>query len=115
MREGMGCPVEIEFAVDMGDWGRMGARRDRRLPTLYVLQVRPLATTLTQQQIQIDSYQPDELLCRTHLSLGHMMRDDVRDIVYVTDDEDPSPARLDWIEFHGRGVSLRSVEADHSH
>ncbi len=43
-RQGMGGEVELEFSVDMGDWGRTPPL-GRRLhtPRLYLLQVRPLA------------------------------------------------------------------------
>ena len=37
-KEGLGCAVEIEFACDMGDWGRLvrrGEERDRLLKTYF--------------------------------------------------------------------------------
>jgi DNA-binding response OmpR family regulator len=88
LKEAFGCPVEIEFAVDAGDWGRpTPAGRARRTPCLYVLQVRPQATqALTNElggQVEAEGFAPERILCTTDRSLGHGVVDDIRDIVYV--------------------------------
>ena len=42
---GLACGVEVEFACDIGDWGkRRTIGRERHWPILYLLQVRPLMT-----------------------------------------------------------------------
>lgn len=74
MRSSFGCAVEIELAVDVPK----GAA-----PVLYVLQVRPQATQLMQQAIQVEGYPEERVLCRTGRSLGHGVMRDVLDIVYV--------------------------------
>ncbi|MEE8410269.1 MAG: PEP/pyruvate-binding domain-containing protein, partial [Myxococcota bacterium] len=85
--QGMGCAVEIEFAVDMADWGKPTPRgRNRETPTLYVLQIRPLATHFLQQQIDIDDFPAADVLCRSNQSLGHGVFDDVHDLVYIRRD-----------------------------
>jgi CheY-like chemotaxis protein len=84
VREGMGCAVEIEFAVDAGDWGQPApVGRARREPTLFVLQVRPQATPILDGLVEVEGYAPDQILCRTNRSLGHGIVDGIRDIVYV--------------------------------
>ncbi len=84
VREGMGCAVEVEFAVDAGDWGKPAPRgRARREPTLYVLQVRPQATPILDGLVDVDGYGPDQILCATKRSLGHGIIDGIRDIVFV--------------------------------
>jgi len=85
LREGLGGEVEIELAVDMGDWGhspRPG--RKPRLPRLYVLQARPM-TRLVQEPLLVDfeSLPRERMLCRTRRSLGHGRLTDIRDVVYV--------------------------------
>ena len=87
LSKGMGCAVEVEFAVDMGDLGRSVPRGvERRTPTLYVLQIRPLATHFKQQGVDHTRHDPDELVCWTDRSLGQGVINDVRDIVYVKRD-----------------------------
>ncbi len=82
--EGLGGPVEIEFAVDAGDWGRVAVEgRARREPRLYVLQVRPQATRDLQGAVETEGFEPEQILCTTDRSLGHGVVDGIRDIVYV--------------------------------
>ncbi len=81
---GLGCPVEMEFACDMGDWGRPPAPgRERARPVLYPLQVRPFAARGAHQELGQLSYRPEETLCVSERSLGHGIERAVQDIVYV--------------------------------
>jgi len=83
----LGCPVEIEFACDMGDWGRTGARRKSGAkPTLYLLQVRPFATRSAGQEVTKYRFATADLLCRSARSLGHGVEDNLTDVVYVRRD-----------------------------
>ncbi len=85
--EGLGCPVEIEFACDMGDWGRPGAPgKGRAQPVLYLLQVRPFATRTAGKEVTRFRFTTAETLCRSKRSLGHGVEDGVRDVVYVRRD-----------------------------
>lgn len=84
VREGMGCAVEIEFALEAGDWGKSpSAGQARRKPTLYVLQVRPQATPLLDGLVEVEGYGTEQMLCKTNRSLGHGIIDGIRDIVFV--------------------------------
>lgn len=81
---GMGGPVEIEFALDGGDWGRYPeAGRPPQEPTLYVLQVRPQATQAFDAQVDTESVEPAQVLCRTDRSLGHGIVEGISDLVLV--------------------------------
>jgi hypothetical protein len=85
--QGLGCPVEIEFACDMGDWGQPRARGKRReAPALYPLQVRPFASRMAGKQISKYRFTTDELLCKSRRSLGQGVDDSVQDVVYVRRD-----------------------------
>lgn len=81
VREGMGCAVEIEFALDAGDWGR--TVKSGREPTLYVLQVRPQATPSLEGLVDVEGISPEQMLCRTNRSLGHGIVEGIRDVVFV--------------------------------
>lgn len=83
-REGMGCPVEVEFALDAGDWGQFVERgAEPRPPALFVLQVRPQGTQLMESDVDTDEVAADQVLCRTDRSLGHGAIENIRDIVFV--------------------------------
>ena len=85
-REGMGTPVELELAGDMGDWGKVFSPPDeRRPPELSVLQVRPFPTGITGDETKL-SFAAEDLLCRSTASLGHGLIRDIRDVVYVDRD-----------------------------
>ncbi len=84
-REGLGCPVEIEFAVDAGDYGRVvPPGRAPRKPCLCVLQVRPQATQALEGVVETEGFDASRILCKTDRSLGHGVMEGIRDIVYVT-------------------------------
>ena len=82
---GMGCPLEMEFAVDLGDWGRADvAKKHRRKPRLYVLQIRPLATgAALDESLSAERHAPEEVFAWSDQALGHGTIEDVCDIVYV--------------------------------
>ena len=83
-RHGMGCPVEIEFAVDRGDYARSVPRgKKRREPCLYVLQVRPQARLVFHDHIKTEGFPKDQILCHTRHALGHGVIDTIKDIVYI--------------------------------
>ena len=87
-REGVGRPVEIEFAVDMTDRGkRLPSGQEPRMPVLYVLQIRPLAVQACQEHVEPREVPARRVLCRTRRSLGHGTFTDIRDVIYVRRDD----------------------------
>lgn len=83
-QEGFGGAVEIELAVDMGDWGRRTPRGTSRLqPHLYVLQIRPFASSAQMTTGPEVRFTGDDLLCSTERSLGNGVSTDICDVVYV--------------------------------
>ena len=77
MREGFGQAVELEFAVDLPKPGA-----DER-PVLYVLQVRPQVTAHASSGPKVPDLSPDAFLCKTEVSLGHGIIDNLRDVIHV--------------------------------
>lgn len=73
-RFGMGCPVELEFCVDV----RLG-----QVPTLYVLQIRPQVVQMSRDRIELDAFGDDEILMRTADALGHGVVRGLSDVIYV--------------------------------
>ncbi len=107
MGQAMSSEVEIEFAVDMGDFGRQ-VPSDRRpmVPRLYVLQARPMAGVDSGNiDVDFDTVNPTEVVVRTEQSLGNGRIDDIRDIVYVR--------RTDLLSQETRAAASQLREIDH--
>jgi hypothetical protein len=75
-REGMGCPVEMEFSVDLpADQGRK--------PRLAILQIRPMGAREEMTAVQISAEDRLNAICISHQALGNTITTDMADIVYV--------------------------------
>jgi len=72
-RAGLGCAVELEFACDMG--------RTNTKPTLFLLQVRPLASRSGANDFSEIEYSRSDTLCSSKGSLGHGEIREICDIV----------------------------------
>jgi hypothetical protein len=75
-RWGMGSPVEIEFAVNLYP-------EDNGLRQFGLLQLRPLVISNEIEQLDIDIYPDDELICKSEQALGNGVIDDIHDVVFV--------------------------------
>lgn len=83
-RRGMGCPVEIEFAVNLP----LG---DDAEATFNLLQIRPMATRQHHMDVEISQKDIDAAVCYSTQALGNGSLEDVADIVYVNPDKfDPA-------------------------
>jgi CheY-like chemotaxis protein len=74
--EGMGTPVEIEFAVDLA------AERDGRSEFGFV-QMRPLALTRETEALELGEVAAAAVLCRSDRVLGNGRIEGIRDLVVV--------------------------------
>jgi hypothetical protein len=73
-RRGMGCPVEIEFAVNLS-----AGRR----PVFDLLQIRPMAVARQTQNVEIDGTDRERAICYSSIALGNGQTSDIEDIVFV--------------------------------
>lgn len=73
---GMGSPVEIEFAVNLSV--PKGSPREFGL-----LQMRPLSINNELEELYIESYEEDEIICRSDNAMGNGAVDNITDIVFV--------------------------------
>jgi hypothetical protein len=83
----MGTPVEIEFAIDFDS---------PKLQEIFFgfLQVRPMVSAASFQEIQLDSFDQKDALCVSAQVLGNGIRNDLQHIVFVQPDKfDPSKTR----------------------
>jgi len=80
--EGLGSPVEIEFAADI----KPGLGRTQ---TFHVLQLRPLVVEEMNVEVHLDTGTLDRALVRSEMALGHGRRETISDVLLV------DPARFD--------------------
>ena len=78
-QEEMRRPVEIEFAATM-------SRENDKTGTFYLLQIRPIVDTNEMLNEDLSLIPDDQLLLRSHNSLGHGIMNEIQDIVYVKTD-----------------------------
>jgi hypothetical protein len=86
-QEGMGCPVELEFSVNLA------ARQDEP-DEFALLQLRPMTARADSLQVDISQAERAQAFCRSERALGNVERSDIADIIYIKPrDFDPSKTR----------------------
>jgi len=73
---GMASPVEIEFAVNL-------PVLKNEKPEFALLQIRPMAVYQSRSDVEISQEAVAHALCYSTMALGHGIREDIRDIIYV--------------------------------
>jgi hypothetical protein len=87
VRQGLGAEADVELALDLGTGGEAVRAEEAAGPTLYVLQLRPMArqASLERQLPLAKSVPRERLLLRASRALGHGVLTGIRDVVYVTE------------------------------
>jgi two-component SAPR family response regulator len=76
VKEAMGSPVEIEFAVDL--------TKDRQnRATFYLLQIKPLIGSAMDYNVNIDRIPKENMLLYADKSMGNGVIDNVSDVIFV--------------------------------
>ncbi len=77
--QGMNCPVEIEFAVDLDD-------KPETQRGFYFLQIRPMAKETTTELVSLDDVDEERVILHSRQTLGNMRLEAIQDIVVVPPD-----------------------------
>jgi CheY-like chemotaxis protein len=72
---GIGCPAEIEFAVDLDP--------DPKKTVLYILQMRPMVKVGDSYHVSISDLERDAAFCHSKHALGHGVFDSINDMIIV--------------------------------
>jgi CheY-like chemotaxis protein len=73
---GMGSPVEIEFAVNL--------HVPKNEPKEFaMLQMRPLVISREKEELSVDDFEEEDLICHSDKVLGNGATENIRDIVFV--------------------------------
>lgn len=81
--QGMGCPVEIEFSVNLNP-------EKNGKSEFALLQIRPMTARADYLEVEIKGEEIDRAFCYSTSALGNALKTDIADILYVKpDDFDP--------------------------
>jgi hypothetical protein len=76
VKEAMGTPVEIEFAVDLNK------DKDRKA-SFYLLQIKPLIGASLDYNVNMDEIDPKDIILYTKKGMGNGVIQDLKDIIYI--------------------------------
>ena len=79
-RKGMGCPVEIEFSVNLSS-------DKMKKSDFFFLQMRPMVAGGERLEVQITEQEIEKAFCRSRQALGNGKNEEMADIVYVKPDD----------------------------
>ncbi len=79
VKEALGTPVEIEYAIDLD-------RDDQGRVSFYLLQLKPLVGSVDDFEIEMDRVDKESILLYGERSMGNGKVDDIRDVVFVKSD-----------------------------
>lgn len=74
--QGLNCPVEIEFAVDLSP-------DKKRHHEFYFLQIRPMIKEAHFEIIDLESIKKDKIVAQSFKTLGNMQINNIKDIIVV--------------------------------
>jgi hypothetical protein len=76
VKEAMGTPVEIEFAIDLN--------RDKNYKTtFYLLQIKPLIGAETSYHVNMDEISRNDIVLYAEKGMGNGLISDVCDVIYI--------------------------------
>jgi len=74
--EGMGCPVEMEFSVNL-------CQGEDCKPEFSILQIRPMTARAELEAVDIGEEEVKKAFCVSRKSLGNAVKTDIADVIYV--------------------------------
>jgi len=79
VKEALGTPVEIEFAIDL-------SKDDKGKASFYLLQIKPLIGSAQDYNIEVDEMKPEDFILFTEKGMGNGIIHDLQDIIYIDRD-----------------------------
>jgi len=88
VKEAMGSPIEIEFAIDLSK------DKDGKA-SFYLLQIKPLIGNVDDYNVKLEEVDRNKLLLLSEMSMGNGLVDDVVDVIYISPDQFHKDMTLD--------------------
>jgi CheY-like chemotaxis protein len=80
VKDSMGTPVEIEFALDLS--GEPGSNKQQKKPAFYILQIKPLIRDVHEFTIDTEQIEKDRLFLYSERGMGNGKIEDIYDVIY---------------------------------
>ena len=77
--QAMGCPVEMEFAVNLPS-----DTNDLHRPEFAILQIRPLIVSKEQVHVSLKDISKEDVVIKSEHALGHGVYKDIKDVVIIS-------------------------------
>ena len=90
--EAFGVPIEIEFASTLGK----GSKNDKH-PTFYLLQIRPLAISTEDVDLDPNTLNKEKLFIYTEKGMGNGVITDIKDIIFLDPDKFDNTKTMDML------------------
>jgi len=75
VKEAMGCPVEIEFAVDLN-------KDEKYKASFYLLQIKPLIGSVEDYTINLDEIPREDMIMLSEKGMGNGIMEGIDDVIY---------------------------------
>ncbi len=79
VKEALGSPVEIEFAIDLN-------KDENYRATFYLLQIKPLIGSTADFEVDMDKIDQNDILLYSEKEMGNGMLNDITEVVFVDPD-----------------------------
>lgn len=76
VKEALGTPVEIEFAIDLN-------KDSKNRASFYLLQIKPLLGNAQDYEINMNEIEKEKILVFSEKSMGNGKNESIRDVIYV--------------------------------
>jgi len=76
VKEALGTPVEIEFAIDLN-------KDSKNRASFYLLQIKPLLGNAMDYEINMDEIDKEKIVVYAEKAMGNGKVDNIRDVIYV--------------------------------
>lgn len=74
LKDAMGTPVEMEFALDISN---------KQIADFYILQIKPLISNLEEMNTDLKNIRKEDLFILSEKAIGNGIADDIRDIICI--------------------------------
>lgn len=102
VKEAMGSPVEIEFAVDLN-------KDDESKTSLYLLQIKPLIGSASDYEINLDEIDNDKILLKTEKAMGNGVIEEVFDVIFI-DPKDFDKSKTEKMAEEIEAINKKMIE-----
>jgi hypothetical protein len=100
VKEALGSPVEIEFAIDLN-------LDKQRRASFYLLQIKPLIGSVEDYNVKMEKYKKEEIILYSEKGMGNGLIKNIKDVIYIDNtkfDKSKTEEMADEIDKYNSGM-----------